>query len=79
MLHWDGSDALARVAVPALIISGEQDTTTLPAASDRMERGIPSARRVRVSPAAHMGPVEQHQRYAQAIASFSNSREVARQ
>jgi pimeloyl-ACP methyl ester carboxylesterase len=78
MLHWDASDVLARIKVPTLIISGEQDVTTLPAASDRMEKEIPSAHRVRVSPAAHMGPVEQHQRYAQALASFSGAAQVAR-
>jgi pimeloyl-ACP methyl ester carboxylesterase len=78
MLHWDASDVLARVKVPTLIISGEQDITTLPVASDRMERDIPSARRLRVSPAAHMGPVEQHDRYAQALTSFANERQVAK-
>ncbi|MDB5897556.1 MAG: Lysophospholipase, alpha-beta hydrolase superfamily [Ramlibacter sp.] len=78
MLHWDGSDVLARIQVPTLIISGDQDVTTLPVASDRMEKEIPSAHRVRVSPAAHMGPVEQSQRYAQAIATFSSAGNVAK-
>jgi pimeloyl-ACP methyl ester carboxylesterase len=78
MLHWDAADVLARIRVPTLIISGDQDITTLPAASDQMQKQIPAARRLQVSPAAHMGPVEQHQRYAQAIASFTSGREAAR-
>jgi pimeloyl-ACP methyl ester carboxylesterase len=70
MLDWDASDVLPGIRVPTLIISGEQDITTLPSASERMARDIPSAHRVSVSPAAHMGPIEQHERYARAIAAF---------
>jgi pimeloyl-ACP methyl ester carboxylesterase len=71
MLHWDGSDVLPQINVPTLIISGEQDVTTLPSASDRMQRDIPSATRVSISPAAHLGPVEQYRQYAAAIAQFA--------
>ena len=71
MLHWDGSDVLPRINVPTLIISGNEDTTTLPAASDRMEHEIPAAERVSVERAAHLGPVEQYAKYAQAIDSFA--------
>lgn len=78
MLHWDGSDVLATAKVPTLVISGEQDSTTLPVASDRMERDMPLARRVRISPAAHMGPVEQELRYAQEVSAFTGSLQVAR-
>lgn len=71
MLHWDATDVLPRIPVPVLIVSGEQDTTTLPSASDHMEQTIPTARRVSVSPAAHLGPIEQHQRYNAAIREFT--------
>jgi pimeloyl-ACP methyl ester carboxylesterase len=77
MLRWDGSDALVSAKVPTLIISGEQDVTTLPVASDKMEREMPMARRVRISPAAHMGPVEQERRYAQAMSAFTSGLQVA--
>ena len=70
MLHWDGSDALRSINVPTLVISGDQDITTLPAASDRMAATIANAVRVSVDPAAHLGPIEQHGRYAQAISAF---------
>lgn len=72
MLHWDGTDVLAKIAVPTLIISGEQDVTTLPLASDKMEKDIPSAKRLKVQGAAHLGPVEQHKVYADAIAEFAS-------
>jgi pimeloyl-ACP methyl ester carboxylesterase len=71
MLHWDASDALPKIAVPVLIISGDQDTTTLPEASTHMQNQIPEAHRLSVSPAAHLGPVEQHERYNEAIRSFA--------
>ena len=70
MLHWDGTDVLGRINVPTLVISGNEDVTTLPWASDRMARDIPSATRISVDRAAHMGPVEQYERYAGAIAQF---------
>ena len=71
MLDWDGSSVLPQITVPTLIISGDQDVTTLPWASDKMAHDIRSSQRVAVSPAAHLGPVEQHKRYADAIASFA--------
>lgn len=71
MLHWDGSAVLPTIDVPTLIISGDEDVTTLPAASDRMQRDIKASTRVRVSPAAHLGPVERYKTYADAIAAFT--------
>ena len=72
MLHWDGSDVLPKITVPTLVISGNQDVTTLPSASDRMEHDIPKANRLAVQGAAHLGPVEQHKLYADAIADFAS-------
>lgn len=62
---------LPTIDVPTLIISGDEDTTTLPVASDRMQRDIKASTRVRVSPAAHLGPVERYKTYAEAIAAFT--------
>jgi pimeloyl-ACP methyl ester carboxylesterase len=78
MLDWDASDVLPRIQVPTMIISGNQDLTTLPEASDTMAKSIPSAIRLRVTPAAHLGPVEQEAKYAQALAAFAGSEAVAR-
>ncbi len=48
MLHWDASDVLDRITVPVLIVSGDQDTTTLPVASDHMSAKIPRDSRLSV-------------------------------
>lgn len=84
MLHWDASDVLSRITVPVLIVSGDQDTTTLPSASDHMSSTIPVNSRVAVNPAAHLGPIEQHAQYNSAIETFatahlSGERQVSRQ
>ena len=70
MMSWDGSDALARVSVPTLILAGAQDTTTLPEASIAMKREIRASSLVTVDPAAHLGPIEQHGRYATELRAF---------
>jgi pimeloyl-ACP methyl ester carboxylesterase len=70
MLRWDGSDVLPQIDVPTLVIAGAQDTTTLPVASERMARDIPQAEKVTVQEAAHMGPVERADQYAQLISTF---------
>lgn len=72
MLHWDGSDVLPKIDVPTLIISGDEDTTTLPAASDRMQRDIRASRRLSVGGAAHLGPVERYKVYGDAIGAFAD-------
>lgn len=74
MLQWDASDVLPRIDVPVLIVSGEQDTTTIPAASEHMQRSIPRAERVTVTPAAHLGPIEQSARYENAMLEFATER-----
>jgi pimeloyl-ACP methyl ester carboxylesterase len=71
MLEWDATEVLPKIEVPTLIISGDEDTTTLPSASDRMARDIRSAARISVKEAAHLGPVEQHRVYADAIEAFA--------
>ncbi len=73
MMNWDASEVLPAIQVPVLIVSGDQDTTTLPSASDHMSAAIPKDTRVSVSPAAHMGPIEQHARYNEAIETFAQA------
>ena len=74
MLHWDASDVLDHISIPVLIVSGDQDTTTLPVASDRMSAKIPHNSPVSVNPAAHLGPIEQHERYNAAVETFALAR-----
>jgi pimeloyl-ACP methyl ester carboxylesterase len=71
MLDWDATDVMPKIGVPTLIISGSEDVTTLPSASDRMAKEIRSAERVSIDRAAHLGPVEQNRAYAGAIEAFA--------
>jgi len=71
MLHWDASEVLPRISVPVLVVTGRQDTTTLPSASHKMAETIPGAQILEVDHAAHLGPVEQHQQYDAAIRDFA--------
>jgi pimeloyl-ACP methyl ester carboxylesterase len=52
---------------------GEQDTTTLPSASEQMQKAIPKARLQRVSPSAHYGLLEQNNTYDAALAQFASA------
>ncbi len=72
MMNWDATDALARISIPVLIMTGPQDTTTLPEASDVMKARMPQASLVVVDPAAHLGPIEQHERYTAEIRAFAH-------
>jgi pimeloyl-ACP methyl ester carboxylesterase len=56
-----------------LILVGQQDTTTLPSASEYMQETMPQARLEAVSPSAHYGLLEQNQRYNSALARFASA------
>jgi pimeloyl-ACP methyl ester carboxylesterase len=71
MFHWDATPVLPHVNVPVLILVGQQDTTTLPSASEYMQQSMPQARLEKVSPSAHYGLLEQNQRYDSALARFA--------
>lgn len=71
MLHWDATAVLSQIAVPVLIVTSEQDTTTLPSARDFMAMTIPGSKKLSISPAAHLGPIEQNTRYNEAIRDFA--------
>jgi pimeloyl-ACP methyl ester carboxylesterase len=73
MFHWDATPVLPRVNTPVLIIVGQQDTTTLPSASEYMKQSIPNARLQRVSPSAHYGLLEQNKTYDAALAQFASA------
>jgi pimeloyl-ACP methyl ester carboxylesterase len=73
MFHWDATPVLPHVNTPVLIIVGDQDTTTLPSASEQMQKAIPKARLQRVSPSAHYGLLEQNDTYDAALAQFASA------
>src|SRR5262245_49476593 len=53
-----GLDALPRLKVPALIVSGKEDHTLPSFHSQRMAQKLPNARHIEVSGAAHLVPLE---------------------
>jgi pimeloyl-ACP methyl ester carboxylesterase len=73
MFHWDATPVLPHVNTPVLILVGDQDTTTLPAASERMQQSIPSARLQRINPGAHYSLLEQNGTVDAALGQFASS------
>jgi len=73
MFHWDATPVLPHVNAPALIIVGQQDTTTLPSASEDMQKTMRHTELKVVSPSAHYGLLEQNEAYDAAIAQFASA------
>ncbi len=73
MFHWDATPVLPHVNTPVLILVGDQDTTTLPTASERMQQSIPGARLQRINPGAHYSLLEQNGTVDAAVAQFASS------
>ena len=72
MLDWDATQVLPQIAVPTLIVTGNQDTTTLPVASLVMKREMKQATLIAIDRAAHLGPIEQHEHYVAAVRAFAD-------
>jgi pimeloyl-ACP methyl ester carboxylesterase len=70
MFGYDATGVLPAVTVPTLVVAADGDTTTVPAASERIARGIPGAELVTLSPARHMGLVERRAEFAAAVERF---------
>ena len=73
MFHWDGSDALQHVSVPVLLMAGDRDTTTVPAASEYMKKKLRNSHLMLAGPAKHMGVVEQNRQYDESVRAFANA------
>jgi pimeloyl-ACP methyl ester carboxylesterase len=73
MLDYDATDTLPTIAVPALVVPGDQDGLCTPDASQHMARTIPTAQLATLAPARHMGLVEHHERFAQLVDDFAQS------
>jgi pimeloyl-ACP methyl ester carboxylesterase len=72
MMRYDATATLGSIDIPALIVAGDQDSVTKPEASERIRAGIPKARLVTLSPAKHLGLIEHHGRYAEAVRGFAH-------
>ena len=73
MLRYDATATLPTIGVPVLIVTGDQDTTTLPDASAFMQASIPEAQLTTLAPAKHQGLLEHHAQFAQRVAAFCDA------
>ena len=70
----DSTPLLATIHVPTLIVVGDEDTLTPPAASEEMHRAIGGSEIVRIPEAGHLSSVEQPERFNAALAAFLSHR-----
>jgi 3-oxoadipate enol-lactonase len=66
----DATAGLAAIAVPTLVIAGEQDLLTPPAKSEEMSRAIRGAQLVVLPGAGHMANLEQTDAFSAAVRTF---------
>lgn len=66
----DSSAVLPKIAVPTLVVVGEEDKITPPADAERMAAAIPKARLVRIADAAHLSNYEQAEAFNKAVGLF---------
>jgi pimeloyl-ACP methyl ester carboxylesterase len=60
MFNYDATSILSKITVPTLIIGADTDRLTRPEASVTMNKAIPGSTLITLSPAGHMGLIEQH-------------------
>jgi pimeloyl-ACP methyl ester carboxylesterase len=70
-LAFEGREHLPAIDLPALVITAQEDRVTRIEAAQEMQRRLPQAELVSLSPAGHMGPWERHEAFAQAVAKFA--------
>jgi pimeloyl-ACP methyl ester carboxylesterase len=74
MTRPDSTPLLASVHVPTLIVVGDEDTLTPPAASEEMHRGIGGSELVRIPQAGHLSNMEAPELFNAALAAFLSHR-----
>jgi pimeloyl-ACP methyl ester carboxylesterase len=67
----DSTDLLPSIAVPALVIVGQEDVLTTPADAERIANGIHGARLIVIPNAGHLSNLEQPERFTSAIEAFA--------
>lgn len=74
MTRPDSTPLLSTIHVPTLIVVGDEDTVTPPAASDEMHRAIAGSELVRIPQAGHLSNLEQPELFTAALAAFLSHR-----
>src|SRR5262249_13268901 len=70
----DSTPLLASIHVPTLILVGEEDVVTPPAASEEMHRLIPGSQLVRIPRSGHLSSLEQPDAFGEAVTAFLDHR-----
>lgn len=68
----DATPGLAAIAVPTLVVVGEQDAITPPAVAEQLAAAIPHARLVRIPAAGHLPNRENPEAFTAAVRDFLN-------
>ena len=74
MTRPDSTPLLSTIHVPTLIVVGDEDTVTPPAASEEMHRAIAGSELVRIPQAGHLSNLEQPELFTAALAAFLSHR-----
>jgi 3-oxoadipate enol-lactonase len=74
MTRPDSTPLLASVHVPTLIIVGDEDAVTPPAASEEMHRAIAGSQLVRIAEAGHLSNLERPDQFNTALTAFLSHR-----
>jgi pimeloyl-ACP methyl ester carboxylesterase len=70
MLRWDETGTPARIPVPTRVVAADADRLTLPKAAIEMAQMLPQGDVMGISPAGHLGPIEEGLQYSEAIAEL---------
>jgi 3-oxoadipate enol-lactonase len=74
MTRPDSTPLLPTIHVPTLIVVGDEDTLTPPAAAEEMHQGIAGSQLVRIPQAGHLSNLEQPELFNAALAVFLSHR-----
>ena len=72
----DQRDRVARIAVPTLVLVGDQDTITPPALSEELARAIPGARLQILVGAGHLTNIEKPDEFNEVVETFVEGAEA---
>jgi len=70
MFNFKETATLSTIHIPTLVIVGAADIATVPSASIRMQAELPQAELITLKPGGHMGLMERHQQFAEAVRAF---------
>lgn len=70
LMHFDEREALPNIAVPCLLLAGEDDKSAPPRVMQRMGEKIGGARVVTVAGMGHLGNLEMPDRYNRTLSDF---------